>query len=121
MKDITTTPTTKSETRSGVVPSVVHLALDVADRGQSTAIALLHDTRTELRVVADHAIELADKLTASGLRLARKVTQRIDEASAETLTNVERVLGTAVRRAKETTHAATELANSAINSVAASA
>ena len=47
--------TTKIETRPthGVVPGVAHLALDLADRGQSTAIAVLQDARVELKAVFD--------------------------------------------------------------------
>ena len=111
---------TKTETRTdrhGLVPGVAHLALDVADRSQSTAIALLQDARGELRAVADNAIDLADKAVASLFRFARKVTQRIDEGVAETLGGVERVLGGAVKSARETTRAAQELAHSAATGV----
>jgi len=55
------TMTTKSDPRSsnGFVPNVVQLALDVADRGQSTAIAVLQEARTELRTAVESTIELA--------------------------------------------------------------
>ena len=106
---------TKTEIRSdrtGVVPGVAHLALDVVDRSQSTAIAVLQDARTELRAVIESGIELADKTAAATFRLARKVVQRVDDGVAETLGSVERVIGGAVRSARETTRAATDLAHS---------
>jgi hypothetical protein len=103
--------------RSGFLPGVAHYALDVADRGQSTVIALLGDARTELRTAVDHAIELAEKLSQSGLRFARKVTQRVDDAAAEGLTGAERVLAGTIKSARETTRAAQELATSATSSV----
>jgi hypothetical protein len=106
--------TTKAEaSKSGFVPAVVHLALDVADRGQSTAVSVLQDARTELRIAVDSGIDLAEKLVAGALRFARKSVTRIDDASAEALTGVERVLGGAVKNARETTRAAAELATTA--------
>lgn len=118
------TATTKIDapaTRHGVLPGVVHLAIDVAEKGQSTAFAVLQDARIELRGAIDHGLELAEKITAAGFRLARKVVQRVDEASAETLTGAERVLGGAVKTARETTTAAAQLATTAANGVTASA
>ncbi len=108
--------TQKTETRtdrSGLVPGVAHLALDVADRSQSTAIALVQDARGELRALADGTIDLADKAAASLFRFARKVTQRIDEGVAETLGNVERLIGGAVKAARETTRATQDLVHTA--------
>lgn len=104
--------------RSGVLPGVVHLALDVADRGQSTAISVLHDARVELRTAVDGGIELVEKLANGAFRFARKLSQRIDEASAEALTGAERVIGGAVKSARETTRAAQELATTAASGVA---
>ena len=115
-------PTPKTETssiRQGVLPGVVHLALDVADKGQSTAIAVLQDARLELRTAIEHGIELAEKVTAAGFRLARKAVQRFDEAAGETLGSAERVIGGAVKSARETTNAAAQLATTASNSVTA--
>lgn len=107
------TPTT----RHGVLPGVVHLALDVADKGQSTALAVLQDARIELRIAVDHGIELAEKLTAAAFRFTRKAVQRVDEATNETLTTTERVLGGAVKSARETTNAAAQLATTAVSGV----
>src|SRR5512135_3229061 len=102
MKDTPKTETTLSRSdRQGLVPGVAHLALDVVDRGQSTAIALLQDARTELRAVVDGGIELADKAAASLFRFARKLTARVDEGVAETLSGVERLVGGAVKTARE--------------------
>jgi hypothetical protein len=116
------TPKTESRTesrpdRSGLLPGVTHLALDAVDRGQTTALALLHDARGELRTVVDSGIEIAEKATTSLFRFARKATARIDEGVAETLTSIERVLTGAVRSARDTTRAATDLANTAIGTV----
>ena len=108
--------TTRTETRiekTGFVPGAAHLALDIADRTQSTAIAVLQDARGELRAVIEGGIELAEKTAASVFRLARKVTARVDEGVAETLTTTERLLGGAVKSARETTRAATDVASSA--------
>jgi len=110
---------TKTDSKTaGFVPHTVALVLDVADRGQSTTIAVLQEARAELRAAVDNTIELVEKLTASGLRFARKVTAKIDEASHETLGNVERVLGGAVKSARETSRAATDLAHSAVSGIA---
>jgi hypothetical protein len=107
---------TKTE-RNGLLPGVVHLALDIADRGQSTAIALLQDARIELRGAVEGGVDLAEKVAASFFRFARKGIQRVDDASAETLNGVGQVLGGAVKNARETTRAAAELATTASSSV----
>jgi hypothetical protein len=107
--------------RHGFVPGVANLALDVVDRGQSTAIALLHDARGELRAVIEGGIELAEKATTSLFRFARKATSRIDDGLSETLSSVERIVTGAVRSARDTTRAATDLANTAIGGVAGGA
>lgn len=115
--------TQKSETpvRSGVLPGVVHLAIDVAEKGQTTAIAVLQDARVEIRTAVDHGIELAEKLTAAAFRFTRKAVQRIDEAAGETLNNAERLLGNAVKTARETTTAAAQLATTAVTGITAQA
>ncbi|HEY1556000.1 MAG TPA: hypothetical protein VGF94_14280 [Kofleriaceae bacterium] len=113
MKDANTMTTPKMEAR-GVVPGVAHLALDVVDRSQSTAIALLQDARGELRALVESGIELAEKTSASLFRFARKATQRVDDGVAETLGNVERVIGGAVKTARETTKLASDTASTAV-------
>ncbi len=113
--------TPKTEIRTnGVVPGAAHLALDVVDRSQSTAIAVIQDVRTELRAIVDTGIELAEKTTTALFRLARKVTQRVDESTAETLTSVERLIGGAVKSARDTTRSATDLAHTAVGGLAGS-
>jgi hypothetical protein len=103
--------------RGGVLPGVVHLALDVADRGQATAIAILQDARIELRGAVEGGVDLAEKVAAALFRVARKSVQRVDEASAETLAGVGQVLAGAVKSARETTRAAAELATAASSGV----
>jgi hypothetical protein len=113
---MTTNTTAKADLRNdrqGFIPNVGHLALDVIDRGQATTLGVLHDARTELRTAVDHGIELADKLAASTFRFAKKLVQRIDDAAADTLGGVERVIGSAVKGARETQRAAGELAATA--------
>jgi hypothetical protein len=113
-----TAPKTEGRNAHGVVPGVAHLALDIVDRSQSTTLAVLQDVRTELRAVVDTGIELAEKTSQAAFRLARKVTQRLDEGVAETLGSVERVVGGAVRSARDTALRAAELAHTAIGGVA---
>lgn len=119
--EATTTPTFNRTDRAGFVPGVANLALDVADRGQSTVIAVLQDARGELRTLVENGIELAEKTAAQAFRFARTLTKRVDDAAAETLGNTERLLGNAVRSARETAKSATDTANTAISGVTASA
>ncbi len=63
-----------------------------SDSVKSTAIAVLHDARTELRTAAESGIELAEKLTGGMFRFARKLSQRVDERSGSVLDGVERTL-----------------------------
>ncbi|HEY1551859.1 MAG TPA: hypothetical protein VGG28_28735 [Kofleriaceae bacterium] len=113
MKDTTTNAPQKSIAASGIVPGVTHLALDVVDRSQSLVIALLHDARGEIRAVADGAIELAEKTAAASFRFTKKLVQRVDDGISETLTSAEKILGGAVKSARDTAKAATDLAHTA--------
>ena len=121
MTNMTSPKIETATTRYGVLPGLVHLAVDVADKGQSTALAVLQDARIELRTAVDHGIELAEKVTAAAFRFTRKAVQRVDEAAGETLTGAERVLGGAIKTARETTNAAAQLATTAVSGVTASA
>ena len=85
---IETTSSIAKTDRSGLVPGFVHLALD-----------------------------LAEKVAAAFFRLTRKSIQRVDDASAETLSGVGQVLTGAVKSARETTRAAAELATTATSGV----
>jgi hypothetical protein len=111
---ITTAPTPTTTTdRKGLLPAAVHMALDVADRGQNTALAALQDARVEVRTAVDHGIEFAEKLAAGAFRFTRKLVQRVDDASTEMLGNVEKLLAGAIKSARDTTRAAQELATTA--------
>ena len=112
-----TLKTEATTSRHGVLPGVVHLALDVADKSQSTALAVLQDARIEIRTAIDHGIELAEKVTTAAFRFTRKAVQRLDDASNETLAGAERVLGSVVKTARDTTNAAAQLANTAVSGV----
>src|SRR3954468_15127455 len=122
-KETANMPTMKTETlarstdRHGVVPGVAHLALDVVDRGQSTVIAVLQDARIELRTFVETGIDFAEKGAAGLFRFARKLTQRVDEGVGETLTGTERLIGGAVKSARDTTKSATDTANTALAGV----
>lgn len=70
------------------------------ESSKSTAIAVLHDARTELRTAADSGIELAEKLTGGLFRFVRKLNARLDQSSGEALDGVERVLASS-RQARE--------------------
>jgi len=123
MKEAPVMATPKTEIRpiSGLVPGAAHLALDVVDRTQSTAIALLQDARGEIRAVLDGGIELAEKTASSVFRFARKITARVDEGVAETLAGTERLLGGAVKSARDTAKSAQDTANTALAGVAGAA
>jgi hypothetical protein len=126
MSKETTIATHKTDTSSklervGFVPGVTHLALDVADRSQSTVIAVLGDARAELRTAVDSGIELVEKLANGAFRFARKLTARVDDASAEVLVGAERVIGNAVKSARETAKVAQELATTATAGVTGNA
>jgi hypothetical protein len=107
--------------RHGILPGVVHLALDVADKGQSTVFSVLHDARGELRTAVESGLDLAEKLSAAALRFSRKAVQRFDEVGGEALTGAERLIGGAVKSARETTNAAAQLATTAVSGVTAAA
>jgi len=119
--ETTPPPSLSKAERNGILPGVVHFAIDVADRGQSTAIAVLQDARTELRTAVENSVEWAEKLAASMFRFARKGIQRVDDASSEALSGVGHVLSGAVKSARETTRAAAELATTATSSLSGQA
>lgn len=107
-------PTTE---RVGVLPSVVYLAIDVADRTSATALALLQDARGELRASVDGGIELAENVSRAVFRFARKASQRIDDTATEALAAVERTLGAAARSARDTVRAAADLTTTATGGI----
>jgi len=89
--------------------------------GTIVSTALLQDARGEIRAVLDGGIELAEKTAASVFRFARKITARVDEGVAETLAGTERLLGGAVKSARETAKSASDTANTALAGVAGAA
>ncbi len=113
----TTQKTESKSDRNNARPGVVHLALDVADRGQSTALAVLQDARTEIRTAVEGGLEYAEKLANSALRFTRKLVQKVDEASAEALTGAERTLSNVIKNAHDTAEAGKELATNAVHRV----
>ncbi len=70
------------------------------ESSKSTAIAVLHDARTELRTAADSGVELAEKLTGGLFRFVKKLNQRLDESSGQALDGVERVI-TSSKKSRE--------------------
>ena len=109
---LATTTTTRTE-----APRVVYLALDVAERGQATAVAVLQDARIELRTAVDGTIDLAEKLAAGTVRFARKLVQKVDEAAADALKGTERALTETIENARETARKGRELAERAMDKV----
>ena len=112
MNTSTLTTTTKTE-----APRVIYLALDVAERGQSTAVAVLQDARAELRTAVDSTIDLAEKLAAGTLRFARKLVQKIDDTTSDALKGTERALHETLESARETARAGRALAEKAVEKV----
>ena len=100
--------------KTGFVPGAAHLALDIAERTESTALAVLQDVRGEIRAVVEGGIELAEKTAASAFRIARKITARIDDGVAQTLTGAEQLLGGGIKSLRETTSAARDVATTAV-------
>ncbi len=113
---VTKTETSQFENEG---PRVVYLALDVAERGKSTALAVLQDARIELRTALDGGLELAEKLSAGALRFARKLVQQIDDASADALKGSDQALAEALQRARQTARAGKQLADKAVERVTA--
>ena len=110
------TTTTKSD-----APRAISLALDVAARGQSTAVAVLQDARIELRAAVDGTIDLAEKVAAGTVRFARKLVQKVDETASDALKGTERALAETIENARETARAGRELAERAVEKVTGSA
>ena len=98
-------------------PRAIYLALDVAERGQSTAVAVLQDARTELRTAVDGTIDLAEKLAAGTVRFARKLVTKIDEAATDALKGTERALHETIENARETARVGRQLAERAVEKV----
>jgi predicted component of type VI protein secretion system len=98
-------------------PRAIYLALDVAERGQSTAVAVLQDARTELRSAVDGTIDLAEKIAAGSVRFARKLVQKVDEATTDALKGTERALQETIENARETARAGRLLAERAVEKV----
>ena len=102
-------------------PRAISLALDVAARGQSTAVAVLQDARIELRTAVDGTIDLAEKIAAGTVRFARKLVQKVDETASDALKGTERALAETIENARETARAGRELAERAVEKVTGAA
>ena len=98
-------------------PRVIYLALDVAERGQSTVVAVLQDARAEVRTAVDGTIDLAEKLATGAIRFARKFVQKIDDATSDALKGTERALHHTIENARETARVGRELAGRAVEKV----
>ena len=98
-------------------PRVIYLALDVAERGQSTAVAVLQDARIELRTAVDSTIDLAEKLGGGAVRFARKLVQKIDETATDALEGTQRALHDTIEKTRETAKAGRALAERAVEKV----
>jgi hypothetical protein len=105
------TPAHRPE-RPGLVPSATNLVFDIVERSQLMTLSMLQDVRIELRGVVDHAIELGDKTTGTVWRLARKLTQRLDDTAGAALGGLEHLVAGAMPHARETARATTGLVNS---------
>jgi hypothetical protein len=108
---------TKSSSPKTEATNVVTLALDAAERGQATAVAVLQDVRIELRTAVDGTIDLGEKLAAGAVRFARKLAQKLDETTADALKGSERALVEAIGNARETARAGKQLAERAVDKV----
>ncbi len=115
---MTATQKTETSPYENEGPRVVYLALDVAERGKATAVAVLQDARVELRTAFDGGLELAEKLSAGALRFARKLVQQIDDASTDALKGTDQALAEALQRARQTARAGKQLADKAVERVA---
>lgn len=102
-------------------PRVVYLALDVAERAQGTAVAVLQDARIELRTAVDGSLDLAEKFAAGALRFARKLVQKVDETASDALKGTERALHETLENARETARVGRQLAERAVEKVTGSA
>jgi hypothetical protein len=110
-------PESLTTTSPAEAPRVLHLALDAAERGQTTVVALMQDARTELRVAVDSTIDLAEKLAAGSVRFTRKLVQKVDEVAADALKGTSSALHEAIENARETARAGRELAERAVEKV----
>jgi hypothetical protein len=102
-------------------PRAVFLALDVAERGQATAVAVLQDARIELRTAVDSTIDLGEKLAAGAVRFARKLVVKLDETTADALKGTEHALADAIENAREAARASRQLVDRAVEKVTAAA
>ncbi|HEY4176353.1 MAG TPA: hypothetical protein VGM90_05960 [Kofleriaceae bacterium] len=94
----------------GVLPKVTFFAIDIVDRSQSTAIAVLDDARREIRSAVDHGIDFAEKLTTGAFRFAKHVVTRVDDAAGDVLGRANHAFGSTLAVARETTKTAADLA-----------
>ena len=114
-------PDSLTTTIKADAPRVIYLALDVAERGQSTAVAVLQDLRAEVRTAVDSTIDLGEKLAAGTVRFARKLVQKIDETATDALKGTERALHDTIETARETAARTRELAERAVEKVTSAA
>jgi len=108
------TPTRPLDTKpTGALVSIATFAVDAGDRSATTVFSVFNDVRGELRTAVDGGIDAAENIVRAVFRVSKKVTQRVDELSAELTSAGERTVAGLFRGLRETTRAAGELASTA--------
>jgi hypothetical protein len=76
---------------------------------------LAQDTRAEVRRRTDVTLTFAEEMGVGGFRFLRKIVDRVDRMSGETLGRAEAAFLVVTRTLRKTGHGVTDLASSAIS------
>jgi hypothetical protein len=114
---VTTSParTLDSQKTPGALVSIATFAVDAGDRSATTVFTVINDVRGELRTAVDTGIDALENVVRGVFRVSKKLTQRIDELSADLTSAGERTAAGVFKGLRETARAAGELASTAAN------
>ena len=104
-----------ADAQHGVLGSWWQLAIGMGESTSAFGFGLAQDTRTELRRRADVTLTFAEDMGIGGFRFLRKVIDRVDRVTAESLGRSEAAFLVVTRSLRKTGHGVTELASTTLS------
>jgi len=105
----------QSDSQHGVIGSWWQLAIGMTESSCNFGFVLAQDTRSELRRRTDVSLTFVEDISVGTLKFVRKLVDRVDGITAETLGRGEAAILVVTRTLRRAGHGVTELASSTIS------
>lgn len=104
-----------ADAQHGVFGSWWQLAIGMGESTCAFGFGLAQDTRSELRRRADVTLTFAEDMGVGGFKFLRKVIDRVDHVTAESLGRSEAAILVVTRSLRKTGHGVTDLASTTLS------